>query len=108
MAAVQGADSSEVKRLNCYSFWIKPFGQEDFSKMSRLGAAVPDCLFRRLDRWTEAIGPVLNPVWVRLEGIPLHAWHERVFARIGECLGVVMEVDEEAKNKNRINQSSYT
>eukprot|EP00268_Persea_americana_P006303 TRINITY_DN12285_c0_g1_i12.p2 TRINITY_DN12285_c0_g1~~TRINITY_DN12285_c0_g1_i12.p2 ORF type:complete len:121 (-),score=14.80 TRINITY_DN12285_c0_g1_i12:1041-1403(-) len=45
---------AEVKRLNCYSFWIKPFGQENFSKMTRLGAGVNDCLFRRLDRWTES------------------------------------------------------
>lgn len=51
---------------------------------------------------TEVIGTGLHPVWVWLEGIPLHVWHERVFARIGECLGVVMEVDEEGKNKNRI------
>lgn len=63
-----------------------------------------ECMFRRLDRWAEVIGPVLHPIWVRLEGILMHAWHESVFARVGDCLGVVMEVDEEAKNKNRIDQ----
>lgn len=32
----------------------------------------------------------------------MHAWDERVFLRLGECLGVVMEVDEEAKQRRRL------
>ena len=47
----------------------------------------------------EVLGPVLRPTWVRLEGIPLHAWDERVFHSLGECLGVLMEIDDEATKK---------
>lgn len=36
-----------------------------------------------------------------MEGIPRHAWDERVFSHLGECLKVVLEIDEEAKKKLR-------
>lgn len=48
------------------------------------------------------LGPVLKPEWIQLEGVPFHAWDERVFTCLGECLGIVMEVDTKAKQRKRI------
>lgn len=59
-------------------------------------------LFYRFDRWTEVLGPVLKPSWVRLEGIPLHAWDVKAFHLLGEILGVLLEIDEAAAIKQRI------
>lgn len=52
---------------------------------------------RRIDWWTKVLGPVLYPFWVRMEGIPLHASDESVLLCLGECLGVLMEIVEDAK-----------
>ncbi|RWR87062.1 pentatricopeptide repeat-containing protein isoform X2 [Cinnamomum micranthum f. kanehirae] len=92
----------EVKRRSWSLFWIKPSSQEEFSKLAELDSVVDDCLIRRVDRWTEVLCPVLHPIWVRLEGIPLHAWDEKVFQRLGECLGTVMEIDKDATSGPRI------
>lgn len=37
-------------------------------------------------------------------GVPLHAWDEKVLRCLGVCLGVVMEVDDEAKHKQRFDK----
>ncbi|XXG68571.1 hypothetical protein AAC387_Pa06g1628 [Persea americana] len=89
----------EVMRLNSTLFRIMPSSQEDFSRMLGLGFYLTDS-----DQWTEVLRPVLQPRWIQMEGIPLHAWDERVFSRLGECLGVVLEIDEEAKKKLRIDR----
>ena len=65
-------------------YWIKPLSREDYSKIVQLGAVLYGSIVRRIDRWTEVLGPVLNPYWIRLEGIPLHTWDERVFLCLGE------------------------
>eukprot|EP00268_Persea_americana_P021829 TRINITY_DN21728_c0_g2_i1.p2 TRINITY_DN21728_c0_g2~~TRINITY_DN21728_c0_g2_i1.p2 ORF type:complete len:181 (+),score=37.96 TRINITY_DN21728_c0_g2_i1:735-1277(+) len=79
-----------------------PASLEDFSKLAKLDSSVDDCLIRRLDRWTEVLGPILHHTWMRVEGIPHHAWDERVFQRLGECLGTVLKIDEEAKSRQGI------
>lgn len=100
----KGGIQVEVKRLSCSLFWIKPISQENFCKLSNMYSLVNDSHVRRVDRWTEVLGPVLHPVWVSLKGIPLHAWDEKVFHRLGECLGIVMEIDEEATCRERIDR----
>ena len=90
---------AEVERLNLYLFWIKPISHHDFSRMVETDFSLKGTFIRSLDRWMEVLGPVLRPTWVRLEGIPLHAWDERVFHSLGECLGVLMEIDDEATKK---------
>lgn len=50
------------------------------------------------------LGPTLKPTWIRMEGIPLHAWDAKVFHRLGESLGVVLEIDEAAAMKQRIDR----
>lgn len=87
----KGGIQVEVKRLSCSLFWIKPISQENFCKLSNMYSLVNDSHVRRVDWWTEVLGPVLHPVWVSLKGIPLHAGDEKVFHRLGECLGIVME-----------------
>lgn len=50
------------------------------------------------------LGPDLKPFWITMEGIPLHPWEARVFHRLGECLGVVLEIDEEANRRKRVDK----
>lgn len=35
------------------------------------------------------------PVWVRLHGLPLHFWHHKVLAAIGDSLGKFLKIDED-------------
>ena len=66
-----------------------------------MGPVLIEKPFWRLDRWTEVIGPVPQPIWVQFVGVPLHTWDEKAFQCLGECLGVVMEIDDEANTKQR-------
>lgn len=58
-----------------------------------------------LDRWTEVLGPSFLVSWIRMEGIPLHAWSEKVFRCIGECFGQVLEVDDDSVTKRRVDRA---
>lgn len=49
----------------------------------------------------EVLGPNLHSCWIRLVGIPLHAWSEEVFNQVGSCIGQVLEFDEDAKLMSR-------
>lgn len=35
-----------------------------------------------------------RPCWLKINGVPLHAWPEDVFNLLGGCLGRTVEVDE--------------
>lgn len=35
------------------------------------------------------------PVWVRLHGLPLHFWHQKVLTAIGNTLGKFLKMDED-------------
>lgn len=93
----------EVKQLTYSLFWVKPLSGAEYQRLLLSETSFCNALIRRLDRWTEVLGPSLQPCWIRCEGIPLHAWSEEVFRRIGDCLGQVVAVDEAATLKRRVN-----
>lgn len=45
---------------------------------------------------------MVEPIWVRLEGIPLHAWALEVFQLLGNCLGSVVQMDEATISRTRL------
>ncbi|GLU15451.1 hypothetical protein SLE2022_319410 [Rubroshorea leprosula] len=57
--------------------------------------------------WFEAIKPwEMDPeeksrmMWLRISGVPLKAWSERCFQRIGETIGEVLMIHEDTKKKS--------
>lgn len=50
--------------------------------------------FLALDRWMQVIGAPPSPRWVRILGVPLHAWRVGVFRLLGDCIGQTLEVDQ--------------
>lgn len=46
--------------------------------------------------------PWCNRFWVRLEGIPLHAWALEVFQLLGGCSGLVVQLDEAVVSRSRL------
>lgn len=49
---------------------------------------------KKIDKWTEVLGPSVVMDWVRLFGIPLHIWRKETLEKLGEMVGVVEEVDD--------------
>lgn len=94
----------DVRRLSPYLYWINPLSQNDFSLLIKMDTVLKDSPVRRMDRWMEVLGAQLQPSVIRLECIPLHAWDESVFKCLGDCLRVVMEIDDAAKQKKRIDK----
>lgn len=74
----------------------------DSQRMLLLPAVFGEGPLRRIDRWTEVLGPMVQLIWVRLEGVPLHAWAPEVFQLLGNCLGSVAKMDEAAITRRRL------
>lgn len=64
----------EVKRLNQILFWVKPMLGAEFQCVLLAPTSFYGSPLRRLDRWTEVLGPTRRLCWVRMKGIPLHVW----------------------------------
>lgn len=55
--------------------------------------------FVAIDRWMEEIRSPPFPRWVRMSGVPMHAWRERIFRLLGDCLGYTVEVKQDTISK---------
>lgn len=94
-----------VKRLNHLLFWATPSSIAEFQQMLQMAFRFEESPLRRLDRWTEVLGPSLQVSWIRMEGIPLYAWSETVFRCIGELFGQVLEVDADSAFQRKVDCS---
>lgn len=48
----------------------------------------------------EVLGTPPSPIWVKIKGVPLQAWHEEAFRLIiGDCAGKTVEVDARTHEK---------
>ena len=65
--------------------------EEVLESATRIGDPSP---FNVLERWMECLGHHPCPCWIKIKGLPLHAWHEDVFKLLGGCLGSAVEIDE--------------
>lgn len=54
----------EVKELNCSFFWIKPISAMDFQRTLQPIKLLEGFPIRRIDRWTEVLGPNFRSCWV--------------------------------------------
>lgn len=50
----------------------------------------------------EFLGQPPCPCWIKIKGVPLHAWHEEVFKLLGGCFGHTVEVDEKTIKKEHL------
>lgn len=44
----------------------------------------------------------LNHAWIRIVGLPLHLWSQKVFKEVGEFCGGWIETEEETELKNHL------
>lgn len=91
-----------VKRLNHFLFWIKPSSDVEYQRLLQITQDFSGSPIPHLDRWTEILGPSIRPCWIRMEGVCLHAWSEKVFQAIEECFGRVVQVDDDVKLKRKV------
>eukprot|EP00268_Persea_americana_P009406 TRINITY_DN13780_c0_g1_i5.p1 TRINITY_DN13780_c0_g1~~TRINITY_DN13780_c0_g1_i5.p1 ORF type:complete len:144 (-),score=29.00 TRINITY_DN13780_c0_g1_i5:31-462(-) len=57
-----------------------------------------------IQRWMEVLGTPPNPIWVKVKGVPLQAWHEGVFRLIGDCAGKTVEVDVRTREMEELKE----
>ncbi|RWR97867.1 nuclear pore complex protein NUP205 [Cinnamomum micranthum f. kanehirae] len=60
----------DVKSISSYLFRIKPLLQQDFFQLNQMESVLIGSPIRRLDRWMEVLGPVVQPTWIQPIGIP--------------------------------------
>lgn len=91
-----------AKRLSATLMWVTPLSMSDSQRLHFLPSVFVNGPLRWIDRSTEVLGPMVEPIWVRLEGIPLHAWAPEVFQLLGNCLGSVVQTDEAAISRTQL------
>ncbi|RWR97869.1 protein CHUP1, chloroplastic-like protein [Cinnamomum micranthum f. kanehirae] len=55
----------DVKSISSYLFRIKPLLQQDFFQLNQMESVLIGSPIRRLDRWMEVLGPVVQPTWIQ-------------------------------------------
>lgn len=83
---VEGADLG----LNCFQFRFDL--EEDLLNVLENRPYHHNHWMVILQRWEPVISPLFSsqiPFWVRLQGLPLHFWHEKMIYRIGHDLGTL-------------------
>lgn len=92
----------EVKRLNYFLYWVKPSTEAEFQQIMLARMDFSNSPVRRMDQWIEVLGLAMQPCWLRLMGTPLHTWSKRVFCCLGKCFGIVLQIDEDAILRRRV------
>ncbi|GLU06855.1 hypothetical protein SLE2022_238450 [Rubroshorea leprosula] len=59
-----------------------------------------DLCFESIKPWEMAPEETSRMAWLRISGVPLKAWGEGCFQRIGETVGEVLMIHEDTKNKS--------
>ena len=55
--------------------------------------------FYSIERWMELLGPPPTPSWIRVRGVPLHAWQADVVRLIGDSVGHTIEIEDRIASK---------
>ncbi|GLT60494.1 hypothetical protein SLA2020_332580 [Shorea laevis] len=55
--------------------------------------------FGRVKLWGHLTSPEQRLAWIRITGLPLHAWNQKALGKIGNFLGSFIKVDEFTLNK---------
>lgn len=94
MTSVWGATMNiSVRRLSPVQFWIV-VDSNDYNRCRSLTRSqFSDGPLKRLDKWSADLGLGKVIGWVRIFGIPLHAWRKEILWKLGGILGFVEEVD---------------
>lgn len=90
-----GKIPDKIQRLGKQAVWINFISEKEVEEFLHSVEAEGESSspYSVLERWMECMGPPPNPVGLKIQGAPLHVWHEDVFKLIGNCLGRTVEVD---------------
>lgn len=47
----------------------------------------PPSPFLAIDKWMEVLRSPDKPRWLKISGVPMHAWREGIFLLIVDCVG---------------------
>lgn len=84
-----------IQMLDEQVVWMQfPAEKEAKEVMERATRVESSSPFFALEKWMECPGYPPRPCWLKINGVPLHAWPEDVFNLLGGCLGRTVEVDE--------------
>ncbi|GKV12576.1 hypothetical protein SLEP1_g23702 [Rubroshorea leprosula] len=70
------------------------------SEYMKINEELFDLWFEAINPWEAAPEETSRMVWLRILGVPLKAWSERCFQKIGETVGEVQMIHEDTKNKS--------
>ncbi|GLT98270.1 hypothetical protein SLE2022_157820 [Rubroshorea leprosula] len=70
------------------------------SEYMKINEELFDLWFVSINPWEKAPEETSRMAWIRISGVPLKAWDERCFQRIGETVGEVQMIHEDIKNKS--------
>lgn len=61
--------------------------------------------FREVKKWTPNIVSKRRSVWLRIHGLPIHVWEERVFKKLGALFGDCVDFEEATITRRRFDRA---
>lgn len=97
-----GKSAVGVKKMEADIVLLQFQSTEEAEEVLLCAKDNPSSPFLAIDRCMEVLEAPSHPQWVRMLGVPMHAWREGVFRLLGDCLGQTLEVDHATCSKEVI------
>lgn len=96
----KGYVKTRVCRLSYDSWVLDPDTVEESNNILNEDKDWLELCFTSVRRWKETDLNGRKRVWVNVYGVPLHAWCDQMFRRIGNKLGKVIEIDSTTSSRS--------
>lgn len=100
----KGYVKSRVCRLSSAAWILDPVSVEEKQNILNEKKEWLNSCFNNIGKWEEYDVNGRRRVWVNIFGVPLHAWCDQMFRRIGNRLGRVLEIDVSTLSKSDLSK----
>ncbi|XVE63862.1 hypothetical protein DITRI_Ditri07aG0055300 [Diplodiscus trichospermus] len=91
----------QVCRLGGLSIVLKFDSNENRDSFLNGDKGMKEQFFEVIQPWSKDFQSREYAIWVQLEEVPLHLWHENIFSSLGNRWGTFVRLDDCTKNKSR-------
>ncbi|WJX17882.1 hypothetical protein P8452_07743 [Trifolium repens] len=81
--------------------FLQPVEDEDLSELIKDAEEFFNHWFVKIKEWSPKEVSSDRAIWIRLYGVPVHAWRENFFKKMLELTGEVIVMDDDTINKRR-------
>jgi hypothetical protein len=96
-----GITTAKIIPMGGKTVFIQPLEDEDLWDLVKDAEEFFNHWFVKIKEWNPKETSSDRSIWIRVYGVPVHAWRENFFKKILECTGEVIVLDDDTLNKRR-------